>query len=105
MPTYAAGTDVSSDKSRTEGGLDGGAMSHTIRYMVGRGWAERVQDTTALPHRILTIGEYGDVDVRLHRPTGEEKTILQISGAELRLLAREARRAAARRFWARFGIR
>ena len=80
-------------------------MSRPIRYMVGRDWAERVQNTTALPHRVLTIDAHGDVEVRLHRPTGEEKTLLQISAAELRLLAREARREKARRFWARLGIR
>jgi len=80
-------------------------MSHPIRYMVGRGWAERVSDTTALPHRVLTIDEHGDVDVRLHRPTGEEKPLLQVSAAELRLLAREARRAARARFWTRLAGR
>lgn len=79
-------------------------MSTPIRYMVGRGWAERVQDTTALPHRVLTIDAYGDVDVRLQRPAGEGKTLLQMSAAELRLLAREHRREMRRRFWARLGI-
>ena len=80
-------------------------MSRPIRYVVGRDWAERVQDTTALPHRVLTIDEHGDVEVRKRSPFGDETPHLQISAAELRLLAREARRAAARRFWARFGIR
>ena len=81
-------------------------MSQPIRYVVGRDWAERVQDTTALPHRVLRIDERGDVDVRVKRPGWDESgPHLQISAAELRLLAREARRAAARRFWARFGIR
>ena len=80
-------------------------MSRPIRYVVGRDWAERVHDTTALPHRVLTIDEHGDVEVRKRSPFGDETPHLQISAAELRLLAREARRAAARRFWARFGIR
>ncbi len=78
-----------------------------IRYIVGHGWAERVGDTTALPHRTLRIDERGDVTVRVDRRNGvgESKPLLQISRAELALLAHEARRAAARRFWARFGIR
>lgn len=78
-----------------------------IRYIVGHGWAERVGDTTALPHRTLRIGAAGDMTVRVDRRNGEgeSKPILQISAAELQLLAREARREKARRFWARFGIR
>lgn len=87
------------ERAREPGGL--GMIEHHARYMVGRNWAETVSDATALPHRLLTIDQHGDVDVRLHRPTGEEKTLLQISAAELRLLAREARRAARARFWAR----
>ena len=78
-----------------------------IRYIVGHGWAERVGDTTALPHRTLHIDHRGDVTVRVDRRNGvgESKPILQMSAAELALLAREARRAARRRFWARLGIR
>lgn len=79
---------------------------HSTRYMVGRNWAEAVSDTTALPHRVLTIDEHGDATVRLQRPRWEAApVILQISRAELALLAREARRAARRRFWARLAIR
>lgn len=80
-------------------------MSRSIRYVVGRDWAERVQDMTALPHRVLTIDEHGDVEVRKRSPFGDETPHLQISAAELRLIAREARREKARRLWARFGIR
>jgi len=74
-----------------------------IRYAVGRGWAERVNDTTALPHRILEFDEYGDATVHLRIPSRPElnRVIHLISAAELALLAREHRRAARRRFWAR----
>lgn len=82
-----------------------GAMSRPIRYVVGHGWAERVGDTTALPHRVLTIDEHGDVEVRKRSPFGDETPHLQISAAELQLLAREARRERARLLWARLGTR
>lgn len=73
-----------------------------IRYMVGHGWAERVQDTTALPHRILLIDSAGDVAVVKHW-SGDEGTplLLQMSAAELQLLAREHRREMRRRRWAK----
>lgn len=77
---------------------------HAVRYMVGHDWAERVSDTTALPHRLLTIDERGDVSVMAARPSnpGAGGQIIHIvSAAELTFLAREARRAARARFWAR----
>jgi len=77
-------------------------MTHETRYMVGHGWADSVSDRTALPHRVLRIDAFGDVTVCRHYPHGEESMpILQMSGAELRYLAREARRAARRRLWAK----
>jgi hypothetical protein len=72
-----------------------------IRYMVGHGWAERVQDTTALPHRVLLIDSAGDVAVVKHWAGEDQDVIHQISGPELQLLAREHRREMRRRRWAR----
>lgn len=74
-----------------------------VRYIVGHGWADRVADTTALPHRVLRIDQHGDVVVRVDRRDGhgEHALVLQMSAAELAFLAREARRAARARFWAR----
>lgn len=78
------------------------ADQRPIRYIVGHDWAERVNDTTALPHRVLRIDASGDVTVSLQRPGWDAAGhIHQISAAELALLAREARRAARARFWAR----
>lgn len=74
---------------------------HATRYIVGHGIADTVSDRTALPHRVLRFDDYGDAHVYLQRSNGETKTLLQMSRAELALLARAARRAAARRFFAR----
>lgn len=76
---------------------------HRIRYIVGHGWADAVGDATALPHRVLRIDARGDITVRIQRPRQPEQSrlILQMSGPELAFLAREARRAARRRFWYR----
>lgn len=78
--------------------------SHEVRYMVGRNWAEKVSETTALPHRVMTTSHDGEVTVTAARPSnpGAGGQIIHIvSAAELTLLAREAKRAARRRFWAR----
>jgi hypothetical protein len=72
-----------------------------VRYIVGHGWAERVQNVTALPHRILLIDSAGDVAVVKHWAGEDRGVLLQMSAAELRLLAREHRREMRRRFWAR----
>ncbi|QDP45541.1 hypothetical protein SEA_FUZZBUSTER_57 [Microbacterium phage FuzzBuster] len=78
----------------------------TIRYIVGHGWAERVSDVTALPHRVLRINYAGDIDVRRSHAGEESAPLLQISHAEIRFLARESRRAERARLWARlFGRR
>lgn len=79
-------------------------MTEPIRYIIGRGWADPVQDTTSLPHRELYVDEQGDVTVRRKNPRGPELSnpvIHQISGAELQFIARAARRERRRRFWKR----
>lgn len=75
-------------------------MAEVIRYMVGHGWAERVQDTTALPHRTLRISHDGEITVR-RSWAGEERPpiVHEMSVAELRFLAREVRRASRRHLW------
>lgn len=74
---------------------------HEVRYIVGHGWAERVSDATALPHRVLRIGRDGDVTVLRSSSAAAPRVLLQIGHDELAFLAREARRAARARFWAR----
>lgn len=79
-----------------------------VRYIVGHGWADTVGETTALPHRVLTIDYAGDITIRRHHPAVPEaaKLLLQMSAAELTFIARQARRGARRRFWTRiFGRR
>lgn len=76
-----------------------------VRYIIGHGTAERVQETTALPHRVLEIEPSDDVTVYTARPSnpGSGGQIIHIiSAAEMRFIAREYRREMRRRAWARF---
>lgn len=72
-----------------------------VRYIVGHGWAERVDRVTALPHRVLDIAPDGSLTVRKSWAGEDRGVLLQMSAAELRLLAREHRREMRRRRWAR----
>ena len=80
-------------------------MSERIHYTVGSDYAEEVPETTALPHRSVWFDEHGDATVAMHRGGRIEAVVMQISAAELRLLARAARRDARRRFWAQLRSR
>lgn len=76
-----------------------------VRYIIGHGTAERVQETTALPHRVLAVETSGDIVVYLDRPSDPDTSgqiIHMISAAEMRFIAREYRREMRRRAWARF---
>lgn len=76
-----------------------------VRYILGHGTAERVQETTALPHRVLWIEPSGDATVYLERPAipgSGGQIIHMISAAEMRILVREYRREMRIRAWARF---
>ena len=76
-----------------------------VRYIIGHGTAERVQETTALPHRVLEIEPDDDVTVYIERPSdpgSEGQIVHMISAAEMRFIAREYRSEMRRRAWARF---
>ena len=73
-----------------------------VHYIVRPDGVELVGDRTARAHRLLVIDEHGDATVYPVLPGGLVVAIhVQMSRAEVRLLARAARRAAVRRFWAR----
>lgn len=70
-----------------------------VRYLVAAGMAERIESTTALPHRVLLIDSAGDVAVMKFWAGETHGVVHQISAAELRFLAREHRREMRRRRW------
>lgn len=70
------------------------------RYIVHADRVEEVGDRTARRHRILVIDEHGDIGV-LYATGAFESRAFSISAAELSYMARQARRAARRRLWAR----
>lgn len=73
-----------------------------VRYIVHGAGVELVGDRTARPHRLLVIDDDGEATVYPVLPGGLIVAIhVQMSRAEVRLLARASRRAAVRRFWAR----
>lgn len=70
-----------------------------IHYIVTKAGVEQVSERSALRHRRLLIDEdSGDITVLLVS-NGATAQVHSMSSAELTLIAREARRAAARRFW------
>jgi len=70
---------------------------NAVRYIVHADRVELVADVTARRHRVLVFDDLGDATIF----TSGGTVATTISRAEIRLLARAARRAAVRRFWAR----
>lgn len=67
------------------------------RYIVLKDRIEIVSEVTARRHRVLVFDNLGDATIFTNGGTA----VTKISRAEIRLLARRARRAAWRRFWGR----